>query len=120
MGKNQTSRDIPRRPLLVINGDSFAHRAYHALPKTILRRGRKPAAAILGFANMLLRLHREEQPRAVLVAWAQQGRQGFYAEVKLSGFFFSGTRAVGPTARGERSAAKTISAVVARGRARRI
>src|SRR6185312_4722701 len=58
-----------RRPLLVIDGDSFAHRSYHALPKTILRRGRKPAGAILGFANRLLRLYREEQPRAVLVAW---------------------------------------------------
>ena len=52
-----------------IDGDSFAHRAYHALPKTILRRGRKQAGAIVGFANMLLRLHREEEPRAVLVAW---------------------------------------------------
>ena len=60
---------IPRQPLLVIDGDSFAHRSYHALPKTILRRGRKPAGAILGFANMLLRLYRDEQPRAVLVAW---------------------------------------------------
>ena len=60
---------VPRRPLLVIDGDSFAHRSYHALPKTILRRGRKPAGAILGFASMLLRLYREEQPRAVLVAW---------------------------------------------------
>src|SRR5262249_43440265 len=39
----------PRRPLLVIDGDSFAHRAYHALPKTILRRGGRPAGAILGF-----------------------------------------------------------------------
>jgi 5'-3' exonuclease len=58
-----------RRPLLVIDGDSFAHRSYHALPKTILRRGRGPAGAILGFANLLLRLYREEQPRAVLVAW---------------------------------------------------
>jgi exodeoxyribonuclease-3 len=59
----------PRRPLLVIDGDSFAHRAYHALPKTILRRGGKPAGAILGFANLLLRLYRTEQPRAVLVGW---------------------------------------------------
>ena len=58
-----------RQPLLVIDGDLFAHRCYHGLPKTILRRGRKPAGAILGFANMLLRLYREEQPRAVLVAW---------------------------------------------------
>ena len=60
---------LPRKPLLVIDGDSFAHRSYHALPKNILRKGRKPAGAILGFANMLLRLYREEQPRAVLVAW---------------------------------------------------
>jgi DNA polymerase-1 len=59
----------PRQPLLVIDGDSFAHRSYHALPKTILRRGGKQAGAILGFANMLLRLYREERPRAVLVAW---------------------------------------------------
>ena len=58
-----------RRPLLVIDGDSFAHRSYHALPKTILRKGKRPAGAILGFANLLLRLHRDEQPRAVLVAW---------------------------------------------------
>jgi exodeoxyribonuclease III len=60
---------LPRQPLLVIDGDSFAHRSYHALPKTILRRGRKPAGAILGFANLLLRLYHDERPRAVLVAW---------------------------------------------------
>jgi exodeoxyribonuclease-3 len=58
-----------RRPLLVIDGDSFAHRAYHALPKSIRRKGDKPAGALLGFANLLLRLYREEQPRAVLVGW---------------------------------------------------
>lgn len=57
------------RPLLAIDGDSFAHRSYHALPKSILRRGRKPAGAIVGFANVLLRLWREERPRAVLVGW---------------------------------------------------
>jgi len=58
-----------RRPLLVIDGDSFAHRAYHALPKTIVRRGKRPAGAIVGFANMLLRLYQAERPRAVLVGW---------------------------------------------------
>jgi exodeoxyribonuclease III len=56
-------------PLLVIDGDSFAHRAYHALPKNIRRNGDRPAGAILGFANLLLRLYREERPRAVLVGW---------------------------------------------------
>ena len=58
-----------RRPLLVIDGDLFAHRAYHALPKNIRRKGDRPAGAILGFANLLLRLYREERPRAVLVGW---------------------------------------------------
>ena len=58
-----------RQPLLVIDGDSFAHRAYHALPKTIRRRGNKGAGAIVGFANFLLRLYDGEQPRAVLVGW---------------------------------------------------
>ena len=59
----------PDRPLLVIDGNSFAHRAYHALPKNIRRNGDRPAGAILGFANLLLRLYREEEPRAVLVGW---------------------------------------------------
>jgi DNA polymerase I len=56
------------RPLLVVDGDSFAHRAYHGLPKTIRRAGDKGAGAILGFANYLLRLY-EERPRAVVVGW---------------------------------------------------
>jgi DNA polymerase-1 len=56
------------RPLLVIDGDSFAHRAYHGVPKSIRRRGNKGGGAILGFANFLLRLHAQEAPRAVLVA----------------------------------------------------
>ncbi len=57
------------RPLLVVDGDSFAHRAYHALPKTIRRRGNKGAGAIVGFANFLVRLYEDERPRAVLVGW---------------------------------------------------
>jgi len=63
------ARPSARRLLLVIDGDSFAHRAYHALPKTIRRDRNRPAGAILGFANMLLRLYQAEQPRAVLVGW---------------------------------------------------
>jgi hypothetical protein len=35
------------RPLMVIDGDSFAHRSYHALPKTIRRSDGKGAGAIL-------------------------------------------------------------------------
>jgi len=57
------------RPLLVVDGDSFAHRSYHALPKSIRRRGNTGGGAIVGFANFLLRLYAQEQPRAVLVGW---------------------------------------------------
>jgi DNA polymerase I len=58
-----------RRPLLAVDGDSFAHRSYHALPKTIRGRGGRPAGAILGFVNVLVRFYRAEGPRAVLVGW---------------------------------------------------
>ena len=43
-GRKEAGRNVEvTRPLLVIDGDSFAHRAYHALPKNILRDGGKPA-----------------------------------------------------------------------------
>ena len=49
--------------LLAIDGDSLAHRAYHALPKSIRLN------AIVGFSNFLVRLWEAERPEAVLVAW---------------------------------------------------
>jgi DNA polymerase I len=52
-----------------MDGDSFAHRAYHALPKSIRRRDGRPGNALVGFTNMLLRLWESERPRSVLVAW---------------------------------------------------
>ncbi len=55
--------------LLAVDGDSLAHRAYHALPKTIKRAGGRPSGALVGFSNMLLRLWENERPVAVLVAW---------------------------------------------------
>jgi DNA polymerase-1 len=61
------------RPLLIVDGDSFAHRAYHALPKSLRRSGGKGAGAIVGFANFLLRLYDDERPRAVLVGWDTLG-----------------------------------------------
>jgi DNA polymerase-1 len=49
--------------LLVVDGDSFAHRAYHGLPKSIRLN------AVVGFTNMLTRLWESEKPDAVLVGW---------------------------------------------------
>jgi DNA polymerase-1 len=57
------------RPLLVIDGDSLAHRAYHALPKTIRRAEGRPGNMIVGLSNFLMRLWESEQPRAVVVGW---------------------------------------------------
>jgi DNA polymerase I len=57
------------RPLLVMDGDSFAHRAYHALPKSMRRADGGPENAVVGFTNMLLRLWQDIRPRTVLVAW---------------------------------------------------
>jgi DNA polymerase-1 len=64
-----SAKKAASRPLLVVDGDSFAHRAYHALPKSIKRANGKGGGAIVGFANMLLRLFETEEPRAVLVGW---------------------------------------------------
>ena len=48
--------------LLAVDGDNFAHRSYHALPKTIRGAGGRPANALVGVANYLLRLWDAEQP----------------------------------------------------------
>ena len=58
-----TPRATARRPLLVVDGDSLAHRAYHALPKSINKN------AVVGFTNMLIRLWEMEEPRTVFVGW---------------------------------------------------
>jgi DNA polymerase I len=57
------------RPLLAIDGDSLAHRAYHALPKSIRRAEKRPSNALVGFTNFLLRLWEAEEPRAIFVGW---------------------------------------------------
>jgi 5'-3' exonuclease len=55
--------------LLAIDGDSLAHRAYHALPKQIRDAHGRPANALTGFANFLTTLWDGEQPEALLVGW---------------------------------------------------
>jgi DNA polymerase I len=50
-------------PLLAVDGDSLAHRAYHGLPKSIRLN------AVVGFTNMLVSLWEQEAPRAVVVGW---------------------------------------------------
>ncbi len=56
-------------PLLVMDGDSFTHRAYHALPRSMRREDGGPANALIGFTNMMLRLWQDERPRNIFAAW---------------------------------------------------
>jgi DNA polymerase-1 len=71
--------------LLAVDGDNFAHRAYHALPKSIKRAGGRPGGALVGFGNALLRLWDDLQPAAVLAAWDFLSVPNFRAEL-LSGY----------------------------------
>jgi DNA polymerase-1 len=61
------------RPLLAVDGDSLAHRAYHALPASIRDAASRPANMIVGFANMLLMLWDSERPRTVVVGFDTLG-----------------------------------------------
>jgi DNA polymerase-1 len=71
---------VATRPLLAIDGDSLAHRAYHALPKSMTSAQGRPSGALVGFANFLLRLWQAEAPRAVLVGWDTLGVPTYRSE----------------------------------------
>jgi DNA polymerase-1 len=59
---------VARRPLLVLDGDSLAHRAYHG-SRPLAGTGGRPINAMHGFAVMAIGLWRAEKPRAVLACW---------------------------------------------------
>lgn len=59
---------VAQRPLLVLDGDSLAHRAYHG-SRPLAGAGGRPINALHGFAIMAMGLWRAEMPRAVLACW---------------------------------------------------
>ena len=61
------------RPLLIVDGDNLAHRAYHSTPKTVVGSDGTPINALVGVIGMLSRIWTEEQPRAIFVAWDTLG-----------------------------------------------
>ena len=61
--------DLADRPLLVVDGDNLAHRAYHSTPKTVLGADGSPINAIVGFTSMLMNIWQAERPRGIFVAW---------------------------------------------------
>src|SRR4051812_15605174 len=58
--------------LFLIDGNSLAYRAYYALPEELATTEGFPTNALLGFANMLVRLLGDYHPRGVLVAWDER------------------------------------------------
>lgn len=65
--------DEATRPLLIVDGDNLAHRAYHSTPKTVKGTDGEPVNAIVGFFGMLVRIWPEEKPRGIFVAWDTLG-----------------------------------------------
>lgn len=58
-------------PLLIVDGDNLAHRAFHSTPKTVTLN------AITGFFSMLARIWGEESCRGVFVAWDTLGAKTY-------------------------------------------
>lgn len=69
------------RPLLTVDGDNLAHRAWHALPKSIKGADGKPGNVIVGFQNMLISVWEAEKPRTVLVAFDTVGEPTYRNEL---------------------------------------
>ncbi len=70
--------------LHLIDGSGYVYRAFHALPALSTSRG-VPTNAVLGFANMLSKLLREERPDHVAVVFDAPGetfRDALYAGYK--------------------------------------
>ena len=69
------------RPLLAVDGDNLAHRAWHALPKSIKGGDGKPGNVIVGFLNMLVSVWEAEEPRTVFVAFDTVGEPTYRNEL---------------------------------------
>ncbi|HET6690647.1 MAG TPA: DNA polymerase I [Miltoncostaeaceae bacterium] len=61
-------------PLLLIDGNSLAYRAFHALPDTIATADGFPTNALYGLAAMMMKMLAEERPGRVVVAWDPRGK----------------------------------------------
>jgi DNA polymerase-1 len=75
----------PRR-LVLIDGNSYLYRAFHALPPLTTSRG-QPTGAIFGFLNMLRQIQRNQSPDLIAVVMDAPGptfRDELYAHYKAN------------------------------------
>jgi len=76
----------PRKRLYLIDGNSYIYRAFHAIRNLSNSRG-FPTNAIYGFATMLLKIVREEQPDYLAVVFDTKGpttRHEYYPQYKAT------------------------------------
>ena len=72
--------------LFLVDGSSYLYRAFHALPNLTNSRG-EPTGALLGVANMLKRLLKEQDPEYIAVVFDAKGptfRHELYPEYKAN------------------------------------
>lgn len=69
------------RPLLAVDGDSLAHRAFHALPSSIKGANDRQSNMLVGFANMLASLWESERPRTMFVGFDSIGSPTYRHEL---------------------------------------
>jgi DNA polymerase-1 len=69
------------RPLLAVDGDSLAHRAFHALPRSIKGPDGLPGNMLVGFTNMLVSVWEAEGPRTVFVGFDSIGEPTYRHEL---------------------------------------
>ncbi|MDF2939547.1 MAG: polymerase [Gammaproteobacteria bacterium] len=74
------------KPLILVDGSSYLHRAFHALPDLTTSKG-EPTGAILGVLNMLRRLLYDYDPQYAVVVFDAKGknfRHQLYPEYKAN------------------------------------
>src|SRR3954447_1733017 len=69
--KDRNLDDAPAKEcdLFLVDGNGLAYRAFFALPEELQTVDGFPTNALLGMANMLMKLLADYRPRTVLVAW---------------------------------------------------
>ncbi|MDX6521126.1 MAG: polymerase [Gaiellales bacterium] len=58
--------------VFLVDGNGLAYRAFHALPEELQTADGQPTNALLGMANMLMKLLADYRPATVLVAWDER------------------------------------------------
>ena len=69
--RNGPGRNLSN-PLLIVDGDSIFFRAFFALPSSIKGADGRPVNALLGAANLILRVVEDHSPRAVVVCFGAE------------------------------------------------